>query len=343
MFKVSVIIPVYNAERFVRRAVESAVHLEEVGEVILIEDNSPDNALAVCRQLERANDKVRLFRHPDEKNHGAGASRNLGIIKARCEFISFLDADDWYLPKRFEAEKEIFKKPSAIDGVYGAIGIYYYTEIARQLFIETGYKYQELLTVTAPVAPEELILVFFGQHQAVKGSFSTDTITVRRSLFDRVGLFNEKLRLRQDTHMWARMAAVGRLASGIIKEPIAIRGVHDQNRMTNTLEQRKYDHLWWDDLYHWFRTAQVNGTAWKAFEVAYIRFKASRAPKWTARLLFLWYTMRHPRIVAKANGLFDFSLYDAFGRNWWTLHFTSFKNRILAQARHDSVKVYRSG
>ena len=339
MFKVSVIIPVYNAERFVRRAVESAVQFNEVGEVILVEDNSPDDALAVCRRLEEEYNKVRLFRHPNGENRGAGASRNLGIQKTQCEFISFLDADDWYLPNRFDAEKLIFNNHSEIDGVYGAIGIHYYTQAAKEHFIESGYKYQELFTVTAAIPPEELIQVFFGQHQAVNGSFSTDTITVRRSLFERVGLFNEQLRLRQDTHMWARMAAVGRLVSGIIEEPIAIRGVHEQNRMTNTLEQRKYDHLWWDDLYHWFRTAQVNGNAWKAFEAAYVRFKAEHALKWTARRLFLWYTMRHPRIIAKANGFFDFRLFDVFGRNWWTLHFTSCKNRILADTRHDSVKV----
>jgi len=47
-FIVSVIIPVYNAEKFLRNAIESAVQLEEVGEVILVEDASPDNALMIC-------------------------------------------------------------------------------------------------------------------------------------------------------------------------------------------------------------------------------------------------------------------------------------------------------
>ena len=54
MFRVSVIVPVYNAEAYLRRAVESAVYLEEVGEIILIEDQSPDNALAVALELEHA-------------------------------------------------------------------------------------------------------------------------------------------------------------------------------------------------------------------------------------------------------------------------------------------------
>jgi len=62
--KVSVIIPVYNAEKFVRNAVASALFHEEVKEIILVEDNSPDNALAVCQELALENDRVRLYQHP---------------------------------------------------------------------------------------------------------------------------------------------------------------------------------------------------------------------------------------------------------------------------------------
>ena len=87
--RVSVIIPVYNAESYLRKAIESAVYLEEVGEVILIEDRSPDNALVLAKQLEQEFGKVKLFQHPDKKNHGAGASRNLGIQKASCAHIAF--------------------------------------------------------------------------------------------------------------------------------------------------------------------------------------------------------------------------------------------------------------
>ena len=106
MLQISVIIPVYNAEKFIRRAVESAVILDVVKEIILVEDNSPDNALTICRKLEREYSKVLVFQHPDGQNRGAAASRNLGIIKASCELIAFLDADDFYLSNRFNAENK---------------------------------------------------------------------------------------------------------------------------------------------------------------------------------------------------------------------------------------------
>src|SRR6187401_917604 len=106
---ISVIIPVFKAEKHIRKAVESALQFDEVKEVILIEDGSPDNSLSVCIALCKEFPRVKLFRHTDEKNHGAGASRNLGLSNASCNFIAFLDADDYFLSNRFDTEQEIFK------------------------------------------------------------------------------------------------------------------------------------------------------------------------------------------------------------------------------------------
>ena len=89
MISISVIIPVYNAEKFLRTAVESALREPETSEVILVEDGSSDNSLAICRQLASESSKVRLFQHVDGKNRGVSASRNLGLVKAQSEFIAF--------------------------------------------------------------------------------------------------------------------------------------------------------------------------------------------------------------------------------------------------------------
>ena len=143
--QVSVITPVYNAEKFLRQAVFSALALEEVGEIILIEDNSPDGALKVCQELEAEHERVKLFRHPNGENRGASASRNLGIKVANCEYISFLDADDFFAPDRFSHTKKIFSEKPGADGVYEAIGI----------FKETPDKYK-LYSVLEPIQPKKL-------------------------------------------------------------------------------------------------------------------------------------------------------------------------------------------
>ena len=108
--KVSVIVPVYNAEEWLTDTVSSIVTQEYVHEVILSEDGSGDNSLAVCAALAEANPKVKLVRHPDGKNHGAGASRNLGVLNAQCDFIAFLDADDICLPNRFHQPMSVLKQ-----------------------------------------------------------------------------------------------------------------------------------------------------------------------------------------------------------------------------------------
>ena len=131
--KISVITPVYNAEKYITQSVESALQFEEVYEIILVEDQSPDNALEVCKKLAEQYEKVKLYQHPDKKNHGAGASRNLGIEKSTGDFIAFLDADDYYLPNRFDAEIELFKNDE-VDAVYGALGVHYYSEKAKEQY-----------------------------------------------------------------------------------------------------------------------------------------------------------------------------------------------------------------
>ena len=220
-FLTSVIIPVYNAERFLRNAVVSAAALDAVGEVILVEDASPDGALAVCEQLEREFDKVKLFRHPGGVNRGAGESRNLGISKSSCNYIAFLDADDWYLPNRFDREKELFADPS-VDGVYGATGFFLQD---KEVFDNT-----RLTTVKSFVPAQQLLKTLLTPSA---GRFTTDAITIRKSLLAKTGLFDTSLRLHQDTHLWLRIAHFGKVIPGIIDRPVCIRRVHSNNRISS--------------------------------------------------------------------------------------------------------------
>jgi glycosyltransferase involved in cell wall biosynthesis len=322
--------PVYNAEEFVRRAVESAVDQEEVGEIILIDDAGPDKSLSICQRLEREFGKVRLFRHPDHKNHGAGASRNLGIERARYGLVAFLDADDYYLPNRFKRDGEILLADASVDGVYSAIGVHYESEEARQKFLAAGYGYQEFLTLTRPVPPEELPEVLLHCHSEVTGEFHTNAITVRKPLFDRSGLFNERLRLRQDIHLWLRMAAVGRLVPSSIDKAVAMRGVHLENRMTDGEEHRKYVDYWWRNLDNWFQsTPDVSKRASRAFNRAYCQYQIKHRSKREARKAFLGHVSKHPKLILQSMGFFDLNLFEVFGRNWLTLHLTSAKNRVV--------------
>src|SRR5665647_118635 len=138
-FKVSVIIPVYNAQKYVKDAIESALSIDEVGEVLLVDDGSSDNSFELCKLLETNYDRIKVFQHKDKKNHGPAASRNIGILNATFDYVAFLDADDCYLPNRFAYEKMLFKTTKDIEVVYGCS----YTVFTDETSQEKYYTYEQ--------------------------------------------------------------------------------------------------------------------------------------------------------------------------------------------------------
>lgn len=252
--KVSVITPVYNAAEFVTHAVESALAQPEVAEVLLIEDGSPDNSLEVCQGLAAKYEKVRLLRHPNGENRGAGASRNLGMQNASCEYIAFLDADDYYLPGRFNSTKNIFESDLSCEGVYEAIGMHVDDDFAFERWKKSGKSEITLHTVNTYIKPENLPdALMTNQH----GSFSIDGLTIRKGVLRKSGLMNETLILHQDTDFIIRAAITARLLPGKCDQPVAMWRVHNQNRSSAPRSQHqelKNKMAYWLSLYSWSKT-----------------------------------------------------------------------------------------
>lgn len=91
--KVSIIIPVYNTEKFVEEAVRSIMNqtLRDI-EIIIINDGSTDNSSSVIEKLADEDKRIHIF---TQNNHGASISRNIGIQKAKGKYIYFMDSDDY--------------------------------------------------------------------------------------------------------------------------------------------------------------------------------------------------------------------------------------------------------
>ena len=258
--KISVITPVYNAEKFVTQAVESALQFDEVYEVILVEDQSPDNALQVCTALAEKYDRVKLFQHPDKGNHGAGASRNLGLEKATGDFIAFLDADDYYLPNRFTTEHELFENEK-IEGVFGAIGTEFLTEKGKKEF-QKKFKNVALTSVKKAAEGSDVFYGLLGLDNSFGTFFHLNGLTVRTSSIRENQLkFNENLRVHQDSDFIIKLAYHCYLKSGNILEAVAVRGVHDDNRITKiTTYSQKYNErqfLLWNSILKWSRDFEI--------------------------------------------------------------------------------------
>lgn len=224
---VSVVIPVYNAETYLRRAVDSVLRERSRGisEILLVEDGSTDDSLAVCNALIAEHpDLICLFRHPDSRNHGAGATRNLGMDKARGDLLCFLDADDFWYPARLDEALSILREHPSVDGVYDVCEYVFSDEQSKARFGAGG---NALIGPKFPVEPDHLFDMLFDRRVPL---WCSNGIVLRRRSLNRVGRMNESLRLGQDVEFWMRIAMVLRLLGSPSGEPKAVYWRHAGNR-----------------------------------------------------------------------------------------------------------------
>ena len=100
MPKLSVVIPIYNAEDFLEKCVDSVLKQTENDiEIILVDDGSKDKSLLICNKISAKDKRVKVIH---QKNAGVSAARNCGIAVANGEYIGFIDADDWIAPNMYE-------------------------------------------------------------------------------------------------------------------------------------------------------------------------------------------------------------------------------------------------
>ena len=97
---VSIIVPVYNVEKYIHKAIDSILNQTYKNiEIILIDDGSPDNCPAICDAYATQDHRVKVVH---QQNSGLAASRMKGIAFARGEYILFIDSDDWIEPAMVE-------------------------------------------------------------------------------------------------------------------------------------------------------------------------------------------------------------------------------------------------
>ena len=122
MFKVSVIIPVYNVEKYLNKCLDSILNqtLEDI-EVICIDDGSSDSSLEILKEYQIKDKRLKVI---SQKNEGAAVSRNKGINLAKGEYISFVDSDDWL---ELDALEKLYNNAKSNDSdlvLFNSIEIY---------------------------------------------------------------------------------------------------------------------------------------------------------------------------------------------------------------------------
>jgi len=182
---ISVVIPAYNAGKFIGEAIRSVLRQTCAEyEIIVIDDGSTDNTADI---IGKCFPQVRYFHTP---NQGVSRARNYGIRKARGEFIAFLDADDLWLPEKLEKQLAAFTADREVMLVF--------TE--HRAFDENGFR-------ISPFSKKERLM----KGDIVKNIFlhtrvTTSTVMVRKEAIQEVGLFEENLKAAEDDNLWMRIA-----------------------------------------------------------------------------------------------------------------------------------------
>ena len=171
---ISVVIPVFNGERLLREAVESVLAQKYLPlEIIIVDDGSTDGTATVARGFSET------VRYLYQKNEGPAAARNRGIEQARGNLVAFADADDLWPPNKLELQVPYLTQDPAIEIVMGRI---------QQILLSE--------TSNGKTQPTDLAEPAF--------SVNLGSAIMRKSVFERVGLFDETMRYSEDVDWFMR-------------------------------------------------------------------------------------------------------------------------------------------
>ena len=189
MVGVSVIIPVYNRGKYIRKAIDSVLEQEFDGkvEVIVVDDGSTDDSIEIVNSY---GDRIVFVQKPNYcQTQGAASARNRGIRIATQEFVSFLDSDDFYLPGFIKNMVEILKQNEDYGFAFCRLNK---IDENNLLSVWTRQKITKM----------DILYPFLFRSFGI----NTDTIILRRSVFDVIGFFREDLTNGEDGDLWMRIS-----------------------------------------------------------------------------------------------------------------------------------------
>jgi glycosyltransferase involved in cell wall biosynthesis len=196
---VSIIIPVFNGERFLPSALDSVFAQDyRPIEVIVVDDGSIDRTSEIVRKYSEA-------QYIHQENQGDGAARNTGIAAASGEFIAFLDCDDEWLPTKLRTQMNyLLQNPQ--DG---------YVLTRMHVVLESGTEW-----------PAHLNRKHYEQDPIC---VLPSALLVRRSILNKVGLFNDRYRYATDGDWFFRANDAG-ISKGVIPMVLVQKRIHPTNQ-----------------------------------------------------------------------------------------------------------------
>lgn len=211
---VSVVMPTYKRSEKLIRAVDSVlVQTYSKIELLLVNDNNPEDEYTqeLIERTQKYKDDSRFMLVNQEKHINGAVARNVGIRKARGEYIAFLDDDDWWYPEKIEKQVKVLSSLSSEWGGVSCMIERYNNDqlISRQPSYPSGYVYKDILML--------------------KSDFETGSLLLRHEALDDAGYFDENLLRHQDLQLLVNFTYKYKLM--MVEEYLHCRDISDaQNR-----------------------------------------------------------------------------------------------------------------
>ncbi|MEA3446546.1 MAG: glycosyltransferase family A protein [Bacteroidota bacterium] len=197
--RISVIIPVYNAEKYLSEAIESVIAQKvDNMEIIVVDDGSTDNSAAIA---ESFSPRIKIIR---QSNKGAGAARNKGVALANGNFLAFIDADDLWSKDKLKKQIALFKQNPSLDITFGNVEQF----VSPELSVENKNRLRNELKIMP--------------------GYSVGAMLIQKETFLRVGFFNEKLELGEFIDWFSRAKDMG-LNFTVSEDIVLKRRIHNSN------------------------------------------------------------------------------------------------------------------
>jgi len=214
MPKVSVIIPVYNAETFLSETIESVITQTYADwEIVAVDDGSTDRSGEILRKYEQR--LPQKFHVIVQQNSGTSAARNTAIKASKGEYIAFLDHDDLWLPEKLEKQVELLDSNKKRGMVYSDN---YVIDSNGNLKKKSLLPYR---TFRGCVFNE----LFHRNFIALL------TVVIRKEVLNKVGMFNPKYKIAEEYDLFLRIAE--HYLIDFVEQPLAKYRVHDESVSKN--------------------------------------------------------------------------------------------------------------
>jgi len=213
---VSIVMPVYNGEKYLRDTVDSILHQSYSSfELILVNDGSTDDSFELMKSLAQSDKRIKIF---SKKNGGVAQTRNFAISKAQGKYIAFCDQDDFWLENKLTKQMPLFKNTK--------VGLVYCGSILENTLLRKSNN--------VPFDFSYKGRVFNSLVQMNK--ISCCTVIVKKEDLLTVGCFDEDLKLMgvDDWHLWLKLSLV--TIFDFVEEHLAIHVIHGSNYSLNEVK-----------------------------------------------------------------------------------------------------------